>query len=410
MDSGAPGKICRSCLETRLFSGLNLGKLPISNELMSSKEDSTDDFPLQLFICSNCCLGQVSEVVYPERLFSDYRYLSSVSTTFLEHARSFCENVKNKGLLNDGDFVLEIACNDGYLLKNFLGGELRILGIEPAVNVAKRASELGIPVINEFFGSDLASKIVEQFGHPKLVVANNVLAHVPDIRDFMLGLSILCDSHTTISIENPSILNILNLNQFDTIYHEHYSYLSCHSVSHLAEIFGLNLFDFEILPTHGGSNRYWIQKKSEPKSQELLNALELEAASGLMSQATWNNAQEKMDSTLSNLRNWLEEMSKLGELVVGYGAAAKASTLLNSARISREIFYSICDKSEEKVGRFMPRMNYEIVSYDKLLELNPDHILIFPWNISEEIVSDLKSDLPKCDVWVAIPHLRKLDS
>jgi hypothetical protein len=410
MNKGSGGRACRSCLEPQLFMGLDLGILPISNELMSSGSDLAEEFPLELFICSNCLLGQVSEVVYPDRLFSDYRYLTSVSTTFVEHAKSFCESAINRGLLEDGDFVLEIACNDGYLLKNFLGTNFRTLGIEPAVNVARRASELGIPVINEFFGSDLASKIVKEFGHPRLVIANNVLAHVPDIRDFMLGLSILCDSQTIISVENPSILNILSSNQFDTIYHEHYSYLSCHSVSNLAKFFDLNLFDVESLTTHGGSNRYWIQKKVESESQRLLDALELEVASGIADQSAWRKAQEKMEQTLSDLKTWFNEKSKLGELVVGYGAAAKASTLLNSARIGLEELNFICDKSEEKVGRFMPRANYEITTYSKLLNLNPDHILVFPWNISEEINSALKLDLPNCEVWVAIPYLRKLTS
>ena len=409
MTSGIQNSICRSCLEPRLFSGIDLGVLPISNELLLEGQTSTEEYPLHMWVCGNCCLGQVPEIVLPERLFSDYRYLSSVSSTFLEHAKDFCNGVMENGLVMEGDLVLEIACNDGYLLKNFLGTEVKILGVEPAKNVSKRASDLGIPVINEFFGADLATRIIEEFGYPKLVIANNVLAHVPNIRDFMLGLKILCNSETRISIENPSILNILDLNQFDTIYHEHFSYLSSHAVRNLAEMFGLNLTAVEELSTHGGSNRYWLQTGFVEDSPNVRESLESEMRSGLIEANSWIQAQERMNLTVDVLRTWLEETKERGELVLGYGAAAKASTILNYARIEKSLLPSICDLSEEKIGRRMPRVNCNIISLPELLELKPDHVLVFPWNISAEIVSQLKQDLPSSNFWVTIPSLRRLN-
>lgn len=401
-------QLCRACLKSDLFVGIDLGILPISNELLSESQLNIEEFPLTLVICKHCALGQVTDAVLPERLFSDYRYLSSVSSTFLEHARIFSERLLQEEILGKGDFVIEIACNDGYLLKNFLNSDLRVLGIEPAANVSKRAAELGIPVINEFFGSELAREIVKEHGYPKVIIANNVLAHVPDIRDFMEGLSILCGPSTQISIENPSILNILESNQFDTIYHEHYSYLSCHAVQKLSGIFGLNLFHVELLTTHGGSNRYWLSRETKLMSPELKIQIKRELDSGLLSEASWAKARKKVIHTLSELRDWLITKHESGELVVGYGAAAKASTLLNSAKVEKLYLTSICDLGAEKVGRYMPRENYEVISLPKMIALHPQHILIFPWNISEEITKQLEGEIKNTSFWLAVPDLKRI--
>ncbi len=404
-----PTPRCASCQNGNLFKGIDLGNVPISNELNVEPGVAPELFPLQLLICPDCSLGQAPSGILPERLFSDYRYLSSVSSTFLAHARDFCESLISNEILNANDLVVEIACNDGYLLQNFLNKDFRILGVEPSVNVSNVAASLGIPIINEFFGTALAVEIVAQHGYPKLIIANNVLAHVPNIRDFMQGLATLCGPSTLISIENPSILNILEHNQFDTIYHEHFSYLSCNSVNYLATEFGLNLFNIDQLETHGGSNRYWLSKQAISKTQKVLQELEREKLSGLFKQDSWKEAERRKQDTLSEFKKWLIECHENGESVIGYGAAAKASTLLNAAKIKGDLLGEICDLSVEKVGRYMPAADFKIISYPEFINRKPANIVIFPWNIAKEISKQILSDYPEAKIWVAVPNLSRIN-
>ena len=401
-------RLCRGCQRNNLFLAIDLGELPISNELLLERQENVELFPLALYMCADCSLGQVQEVVRPERLFRDYRYMSSMSSTFLAHAKSFCDSMLDSELIGTDDFVVEIASNDGYLLRNFQNLGIRVLGVEPAKNISSISESLGIPTLSEFFTADLAIKIHKENGAPKLIIANNVMAHVPDIRDFMKGLSILCDSETLISIENPSIVNILTENQFDTIYHEHYSYLSCKSVEHLASSYGLTLFDVELIASHGGSNRYWISAKPREKTQRLRESIRDEDLIGLSDPDKWENARQLTHDSINQLREWLVQVKRAGQLVLGYGAAAKASTLLNAAQIPRDLIPSICDRSPEKIGRYMPMNNYEIIDFDRFIQMKPDHILIFPWNIENEITEQIAARLPDSQVWVAIPNLRRV--
>ncbi len=407
-DRVRPSISCSGCLRTSLFLGIDLGELPISNELTSISGQSSESFPLQLFVCENCSLGQAPSSILPERLFSDYRYLSSVSSTFLSHAKEFSKEIIENEWVKPGELILEIACNDGYFLKNFLETNIRILGVEPANNVSRIAESLGIPVVNEFFSVKLATSILEDYGYPKLIVANNVLAHVPDIRDFMEGLSILCGPNTKISVENPSIVNILRYNQFDTIYHEHFSYLSCTSVNHLAKEFGLVLFDLTSIDTHGGSNRYWLARDISEISQNLTNELASEALAGVSDKESWSFAESRKNQTLINFREWLKECHLNNEVVIGYGAAAKASTLLNASGVGKSLISMICDLSSEKVGRFMPSQDFEIIDFSSLIEHKPEHIIIFPWNIADEISDQISISLPSSKIWVAIPEIKRI--
>jgi hypothetical protein len=400
--------ICRACQSDDLFVAYDLGHLPIANELLNEKEISYDEFPLVLSICRNCTLGQVQNVVSPQRLFHDYRYTSSTSRTFLEHASAFvAKAVYDLSINHEGDWVLEIASNDGYLLKNFIPLGIKTIGVEPSENIGRLASNAGISTISEFFSSDLAAEILAVHGYPRLIIANNVLAHVPDIRDFMNGLSILCGQDTCISIENPSLLNILSQNQFDSIYHEHFSYLTAHSVRRLAEEFGLRLFDLEIIDTHGGSNRYWLNRNSVP-SLQLNGMLSKEIEAGITQQASWEKSFQNVKGTIECLTKWLEEGKKAGKRVVGYGAAAKASTLLNLAKASALELAFIADNSFEKQGRFMPSRSIPIVDLEELVSYGPTDILIFPWNISKEIQSTLLSLCPDARYWKAIPEMLRL--
>ncbi len=402
---------CRGCLGRDLFSALNLGNLPIANELLSSQSGEIETFPLHLSICVNCGLGQVADVVTPERIFRDYRYLSSISSTFLKHASDYVEKLLLEKMFEPGDWVLEIASNDGYLLKNFLKQNISVVGVEPAENVALISQALGIETISEFFSSDLATKILKERGHPKLIIANNVMAHVPNLTDFISGISILCGPKTQVSIENPSLANILLGLQFDTIYHEHYSYLSATAVSNLAKLNGLQLTKVEELTIHGGSNRYWLKRLtsqiSSHESVERVKIFELE--SGLFTPKNWETYSEKVDQILRGFLAWLQSTKKNGGRVYGYGAAAKASTILNSIEVEFGLITSIADASLEKQNRFMPPHAIPIIAPRALLGEKPTDIIIFPWNIKNEIALQLKKRLGEQPrLWCAIPNMHEV--
>lgn len=398
---------CRSCESRDIFAAYDLGNLPIANELHLSESDSYDEYPLILSICQNCSLGQVQDVVSPERLFQDYRYTSSTSFTFVSHAKNFVNRVVRDFNLSKEDWVLEIASNDGYLLRNFLSKGINVIGVEPSINIGKIATDSGVPTITEFFSSDLAEKILKMHGYPKLIIANNVLAHVPDIRDFMRGLSILCGKQTVISVENPSLLNILEFNQFDSIYHEHFSYLTANSVFVLAEQFDLRLFNIESLATHGGSNRYWIGRSS-PVSQQTHEIRQLEEKALITKPERWVDSYNEVKRTIQEFSDWINECNSEGENVAGYGAAAKASTLLNLAKIGPKNLPLIADKSSQKKGRYMPSSSIPIVELSELIDFNPANIVIFPWNIAREIFEDLKRTPLKSKLWKAIPKMTRL--
>jgi hypothetical protein len=402
---------CRACHSDQMFSALNLGALPIANELRPAPLKNYESFELHLRICSDCGLGQVADVVSSNRLFTDYRYLSSASKSFVEHAANFANGVIDELSLGKSDYVLEIASNDGYLLSHFIQSGIKVLGVEPAQNVAAISSLQGIPTIADFFGAKLAQDIVSQHGYPRLIVANNVLAHVPDIRDFMYGISILSNSETLISIENPRLRNIIEFNQFDTIYHEHFSYLSCKAVLKLAQEFGLVLFDVENLETHGGSNRYWLKKKNVRNTSKSSVEAEMrrDEALNLFQVSSWERQDFIVQSYLKEFREFLFEKSAEGKSIFGYGAAAKASTLLNAAKVKSGDLVAIADASLEKQERFMPNMNLPIIKPEILNSLNPEILILFVWNITSEIMKWVEtSGLSGIEVWVTIPELKRI--
>ena len=395
-----------------LFSALDLGDLPIANELLCSKNSAVDMFSLHLRICFQCGLGQVADVVTPERIFRDYRYLSSMSTTFLKHASDFVAQLIKEKIFTSNDWVLEIASNDGYLLKNFIPLGITTIGIEPAENVAEIARELGIETISDFFSSTLAKELLEKRGYPRLIIANNVMAHVPDLVDFIKGLSLLCGPETEISIENPSLANILVGLQFDTIYHEHYSYLSATSVANIGRMNGLNLFKVERLSIHGGSNRYWLRKSKAENSIDLSvkRIISNEAEMHLLDSMEWANYSSKVSKILNGFLLWLRTSNLEGRKIYGYGAAAKASTLLNAIEIQPNLMTAIADVSLEKQERFMPPHGIKIISPQDLFIASPTDIVIFPWNIKTEIAKFLRSNLGEdVRLWCVIPEIHEVD-
>ena len=281
--------VCRGCGTDTIVSVLDLGEQPLANEMATSQDVPDPEFPLHLRVCSTCGLGQLGEYVLPERIFgAQYPYLSSVSTSWVAHAAAYSDHMVAELGLADGDLVMEVASNDGYLLAQLQERGMRVLGIEPAGNVADIARAKGVPTVNEFFGLELAERLVAEHGRPRLVAANNVMAHVPDLHDFVRGLAHLCDEQTVVTVENPSFLNLLHEVQFDTIYHEHFSYLSAHAVARAVEPFGLELVRVEQLPTHGGSNRYWLTRAgARPVDPSVDKVVDAELDAGLLSPGLW---------------------------------------------------------------------------------------------------------------------------
>ena len=406
------GKLfCRGCLDRNLFSGLNLGNLPLANELALDRNIALEKFPLHQKICSKCGLGQVADVVTPERIFKDYRYLSSMSTTLLEHASSYVHERVIENIFGQNDWVLEIASNDGYLLKNFQQYGIKTIGVEPAENVAEISRALGIDTISEFFSSNLAQDLLEQHGHPKLIIANNVMAHVPDLTDFVKGLAVLCGEETQISIENPSLVNILVGMQFDTIYHEHYSYLSAFAVAKISEMNGLQLTKVEEVPIHGGSNRYWLTKSSSRIAihESVKRVSNYEIQSGLFGESEWASYASKVSEILQGFQAWLRSGKDDHRRIFGYGAAAKASTILNAIDVAPDALLAIADVSLEKQHRFMPPNGTKIVSPQDLFSANPTDVVIFPWNIKSEIAKYLRENMGESvRLWCAIPAMHEI--
>jgi len=406
---------CRGCNSHNLFRALDLGYSPLANRVVSpgNLESAEPWYPLVLRVCTNCSLGQLGEFNSDIEIFRDYPYLSSTSSTWLKANEIFALEMIKMMQIKKEDLVIEIASNDGYLLQYFQDYEIKVLGIEPALNVATIASIKGIPTSPEFFSERLANRI-NNVCIPKLIVAKNVVAHVPDIRDFLSGISVLSTDETLIVFEAPSILNILKKMQFDTIYHEHFSYLSATFFQQVLSDFNLKLLGLEKVETHGGSNRFFIAQKNSTvkigeyyvKSLEVV--LQEESSAKITNSATWENLSGTVTSQLENFRNWiLNSKHKL----IGYGAAAKAVTLLSAAQIPRGSFSFCIDNSEGKINFFIPGHQIPIISEADYLETYVDEkfvFLIFPWNLQNEISERIRSFAPNAQIFVALPTIQEV--
>ena len=400
--------ICRVCNSKNLKSVLDLGAQPLPAEYGRNKDEILDEFPLHLKICKNCGLGQLGEYVLPERIFhKEYPYLSSASTTWIKHAENYADKMIQHLKLNKKSLVIELASNDGYLLSQFKGLEIPVLGIEPAANVALIAEKKGIKTIVDFFGVKLAKKVLKEYGYPSLIAANNVYAHIPDMHDFTEGMSLLCNEDTIITIENPSFANLIKGSLFDTIYHEHYSYLSAHSVREIAKAHKLNLFHIDQLNTHGGSNRYWLSKNKK-EDESIKKILEQELEAGILNENEWFRFSERAKSSIEGLKEWLLEKEKNGAQIVGYGAAHKGNTFLNAVGVSSKIINYVVDASIEKQGKFLPGSQIPVFEPSKISETKPTDVLILPWNISTELAKSIKYLSPSSKIWVAQPEMRQL--
>jgi hypothetical protein len=352
-------------------------------------------YPLRAYVCSQCLLVQLEEFVAPAEIFSEYAYFSSYSDSWVEHARRYCQQVGERFGIGRESFVAEIASNDGYLLQHFAARGIPVLGIEPAKNVAQAAVARGIRTINPFFGRNSAAQIRSEFGAPDLLIGNNVLAHVPDINDFVSGLKVLLKADGVITMEFPHLMQLMELNQFDTIYHEHFSYLSFTTVERIFSAHGLTLFDVEQLPTHGGSLRIYARHAADdtkPIGSRASELLELEARKGYDRLERYLSFEGQVRATKRALLEFLVDAKNGGKTIVGYGAPGKGNTLLNYCGIRTDFLDFTVDRNPYKQGKFTPGTHIPICDPRQLIAARPDYVLILPWNLKEEIVQALSGE------------------
>lgn len=383
---------CRHCHTPLEETFLDLGHAPPSNAYLCVAELSEPElyFPLKLKVCTNCWLVQTEDYARADELFRhDYAYFSSTSTSWLAHAADYAEMITHKLGLDDASFVVEVASNDGYLLRNFVAKGIPCLGIEPTASTADAAEKLDVPVLREFFGLDLAQKLTASGKQVDLILGNNVFAHVPDINDFSAGLSTLLKPGGVITLEFPHLMRLIEGIQFDTVYHEHFSYLSLHAVQRIFEQNGLKVWDVEELSTHGGSLRVYACHRNCSRTVEpaVSRILEMEKRFGICRVSTYSGFQAAANSLKNNLLGFLLEQSRAGKTVAAYGAAAKGNTLLNYAGVKPDLIPFVCDAASSKQGKFMPGSHIPILQPEVLKERKPDFVLILPWNIAGEVVN-----------------------
>ena len=381
---------CRHCGAPLVHSVVDLGVQPPCEGYVSAERFNEPEltYPLHAMVCANCLLVQLETDVAPESIYTEYAYFSSYSDSWLEHSRRYTERITAQLGLDSDSQVVELASNDGYLLKNFVAKGIPAYGVEPAANIAKVAVERGIPTVVAFFGLSIASTLVAQGRSADLIVANNVFGHVPDINDFVSGIKLLLKTGGTVSIEIPHLMRLIEGNQFDTIYHEHYCYHTLLSDSRIFEAFGLRLFDVEELTTHGGSIRMLLCHVNDPRgvAPAVYALLELERACGLDRVETYAGFGEKVRETKRKLLTFLIEVARAGKTVAGYGAPGKGNTLLNYCGIRTDLIDFVVDRNPYKHGKYLPGSRIPIYAPDKIDQMKPDYVLILPWNIKEEIM------------------------
>lgn len=392
--AAASARKCRFCQAPLTVTFVNLGMSPLANSyLKASALNRMEPFyPLHVYVCSECLFIQLEEFESPEAIFSDYAYFSSYSEAWLKHAEAYTDMMITRFGFNEKTQVVEIASNDGYLLQYFKKRNVPVLGVEPAANVAKVAEEKGIPSLIRFFGVETAKEMVRTGIQADLLLGNNVLAHVPDLNGFVAGMKILLKPEGIITMEFPHLLRLIAENQFDTIYHEHFSYFSLIVVEKIFEKHGFILFDVEEIPTHGGSLRIFAR---HPDAKKHANTGRVEALkqrerqAGLDRMETYSSFAGKVMEIKSQLLSLLIEAKRRGKRIVGYGAPAKGNTLLNVCGVRTDFIDYTVDRSPYKQGYFLPGTHIPIYQPDKIKEDRPDYILILPWNLKDEIIMQM---------------------
>ena len=402
---------CRHCGTPLTHTFLDLGFAPPSNAYLTKEDLSKPEkyYPLNIKVCDQCWLVQTEDYAQADELFSpDYAYFSSTSNGWLDHAKRYSQQMREMLNLNSDSHVIEIASNDGYLLKNFVEAGIPCLGIEPTDSTAAAAEKLGIPVLREFFDEELGQHLAKEGKQADLIAGNNVYAHVPDINDFTKGLKAALKPEGNITLEFPHLMQLIMQTQFDTVYHEHFSYLSLYTVSQIFQAAGLRVWNVEELPTHGGSLRVFgchqEVKRATTSSVEVI--LKQEKEEGLQTLETYTAFQERANQVKNGVIQFLIKQKQAGKKVAAYGAAAKGNTLLNYAGVKPDLLPFVCDAAEAKQGKYLPGSHIPILTPNALRNDPPDVVLILPWNIAEEVNAQL-ADLAEQGTRfvVAVPHL-----
>ena len=403
---------CRNCGKPLEHTFLDLGYAPPSNAYLSPKDLNGPEvyYPLKIKVCDNCWLVQTEDYAEADALFTeDYAYFSSTSSGWLKHSRSYAGKITADLSLNHESLVIEVASNDGYLLKNFVESGIPCLGIEPTDSTADAAELLGIPVVREFFGQLLGERLAKQGKQADLIVGNNVYAHVPDIKDFTRGLKACLKPGGSITLEFPHLMSLLEYSQFDTIYHEHFSYLSLYTVKGIFKDAGLRVFDVEQIPTHGGSIRVYGCHADDPRATggSVIELSNEESAKGLQEIETYYKLQARAEKIRDDLLLFLIEQKRGGKKVIAYGAAAKGNTLLNFGGVKPDLLDFVCDAAPSKQDKFLPGSHIAVLDPAVLDDVKVDFILILPWNLADEISSQLNHLRTSGTKFVsAVPELR----
>jgi len=381
---------CRHCGVPLTHTFLDLGHAPPSNAYLALEDLSRPEtyYPLRVKVCDQCWLVQTEDYADADKLFSsDYAYFSSTSSGWLAHAEHYADRIIKELALDSQSYVIEVASNDGYLLRNFVAAGIPCLGIEPTDSTATAAEQLGIPILREFFGETLGKRLAVNGKPADLIVGNNVYAHVPDINDFTRGLRAALKPGGTITLEFPHLMQLITQCQFDTIYHEHFSYLSLHTVNRIFSSCGLRIWNVEELPTHGGSLRIYGCHSDDIRETQtsVTNLLQEEADCGLQSLQTYRDFQLRADKIKDDLLTFLIDQKRIGKKVAAYGAAAKGNTLLNYAGVKSDLVPFVCDAAQSKQGKFMPGSHIPILEPTALADYQPYYVLILPWNIAAEV-------------------------
>jgi SAM-dependent methyltransferase len=372
----------------------DLGMQPASNAFLESPGAFHGErrYPLRAKVCERCQLVQLDYDVAPEELFANYVYFSSYSDNWLAHASAYCDMARRRFALDSESLVVELASNDGYLLKNFLAMGIPVLGIDPSGTVAAAAEKIGVPTLVEFFGRKVAKDLVSQGRQADLIIGNNVLAHVPDLNDFVGGIALLLGPSGSATIEFPHLLELIRHVEFDTIYHEHYSYFSLHSLEQVFKRHGLRIYDVERLSTHGGSLRIFASHAARRDLQDSLLLREVraqESAAGLADLTTYSQFAMRVEACRESLLSFLAGARQEGKRVAAYGAAAKGNTLLNFCGVTPAEIVLVADRNPHKQGKYLPGTHIPVVPPEELMRVKPSYVLILPWNLRDEISGQL---------------------
>jgi SAM-dependent methyltransferase len=387
--------VCRACGGRLAVTMADLGMQPASNAFTESPAAFAHEkrYPLRAKVCESCKLVQLDYDVAPQELFGNYVYFSSYSDDWLAHAKAYCDMARQRFELGSSSLVVELASNDGYLLKNFLKLGIPVLGIDPSDTVAAAAAKIGVPTLVEFFGQKLARDLVQQGRQADLIIGNNVLAHVPQLNDFVAGVATLLRPNGNVTIEFPHLLELIEQVEFDTIYHEHFSYFSVYAIEQVFARHGLRLYDVERLPTHGGSLRIFAAHASRTDLQDSASLSEVraqESAAGLAELATYMKFSKRVEECRDSLLAFLSGAKRDGKRVAAYGAAAKGNTLFNFCGVTPQDIAFVADLNPHKQKKFLPGTHIPVVSPEELMRAKPDYVLILPWNLRDEIRQQLQ--------------------